>query len=98
MTKKNRILASILAVAFVIVMLFSVCFIVAESNHICIGEDCPICYQISICENTLKTIGLAGFEIGVTALSLSLTAVSPCSVRLASLTDSLVSLKVKLSD
>lgn len=59
MAKKNRFLAALLAIAVCFVMLFSVCYIAAHAEHYCIGEDCPICYQLNVCENALKTLGVA---------------------------------------
>lgn len=49
MTNKKRAAALFVAVAFVFVMLFSMVYIAEESNHDCIGSDCQICYQISVC-------------------------------------------------
>lgn len=60
MTKKFRFMTGLLAVVLAFVMLSSVAYIAAESDHDCTGVDCPICHQINICENLLKSIGLAG--------------------------------------
>lgn len=98
MSKKNRAISAVLALTIVFSILFSVCFIVAEADHTCVGEDCPICFQISLCENTLKSIGFAVATI--------VFFVFPCSRVFSFLTItekllrtvSLVSLKVKLSD
>lgn len=57
MTEKERLLASVLALTVVFVILFSGFFVIAEANHDCIEEDCPICCQISVCENTLRSAG-----------------------------------------
>ena len=59
MTKKKRIISVVVAVAVFFVMLYSALYIAAEANHDCVGENCPICYQISVCENTLKNLSLA---------------------------------------
>lgn len=98
MTKKNRLIAGLLAMTVLFVMLSSVIYIAVESGHDCSGEDCPICYHISICANTLKSVGLIAAAvtqvvlIGIFDLSLLSSA-----RRLASHT-TLVSLKVKLSN
>ena len=98
MANKKRILSAALAVLVLFVVLYSVFFIAAESHHDCIGENCPICYQISVCENTLRNISLAVCAM-VFAIALIYTlcgSVSACAGILPSYT--LVSLKVKLTD
>ena len=60
MTKKFRFMTGLLAVVLAFVMLSSVAYIAAESDHDCTGVDCAICHQINVCENLLKSIGLAG--------------------------------------
>ena len=60
MTKKFRFMTGLLAVVLAFVMLSSVAFIAAEAGHDCTGADCAICHQINVCENLLKSIGLAG--------------------------------------
>ena len=61
MTKKFRFMTGLLAVVLAFVMLSSVAYIAAEAGHDCTGADCAICHQIHVCENLLKSIGLAGF-------------------------------------
>ena len=98
MTKKKRIISLIVAVAVFFVMLYSALYIAAEANHDCVGENCPICYQISVCENTLKNLSFAVCAVAFAAaftytLCRSITA---CADVTPSYT--LVSLKVKLTD
>lgn len=59
MEKKKRIAALLLAVTVLLVMLYSALFIAAEADHDCVGENCPICYQINVCQNALKNLSLA---------------------------------------
>ena len=62
------------------------------------GEDCAICHQIGVCENLLKSLGLAGAAAAVTA-AFTYTmckAILPCAETTDTLT--LVALKVKLSN
>ena len=49
MTKKKRIISLVVAAAVLFVMLYSALYIAAEANHDCVGENCPICYQINVC-------------------------------------------------
>ena len=89
MTKKSRLITGLLAAVLAAVMLSSAVYIAVEANHNCSGEDCAICHQLQVCENLLKSIGLAG-------------AAAPCRVIPSCAevvrTFTLVSLKVKLSD
>lgn len=98
MTKKKRFIAGILAAVICFVMLFSVCYIAAETHHDCTGENCMICYQINARISTLKITVLA-----LTAVILALSEIY--SVVTESKDDdsvsfdiTLVSLKVKLSN
>ena len=98
MKKKNRILAILLAVTVLFVMLYSALFIVAHAEHDCVGENCPICYQISVCEHTLKNLSLAVCAVAfAAAFTYTLCrSISACADVTPSYT--LVSLKVKLTD
>ena len=99
MSKKSRFLAAVVASALIFAMLFSACFIVAEADHDCSGDDCQICRQISICVDSLKSLC---YSI-LLAVSLAVFARYPAvSMQLFSrkkpARTTLVSLKVKLSD
>ena len=98
MTKVNRFIAVIMAFAVVFVMLFSVCFIIAEAHHDCIGDDCEICYQISICENTLRFTGFSVIAVIVGFLWTFSILLLPYLSKKSNDNITLVSLKVKLSD
>ena len=98
MTKKKRIISLVVAVAVFFVMLYSALYIAAEANHDCVGENCPICYQISVCQNALKNLSLA---VSAAAFAAAFTytlcrSISSCAAVIPSYT--LVSLKVKLTD
>ena len=98
MTKKLCFMTRLLAAVLAVVMLSSAIYIAVEANHDCSGDDCAICRQISICENLLKSLGLAGAAAAITA-ALPYTvckAILPCTEMTGTLT--LVALKVKLSN
>ena len=98
MTKKFRLITGLLAAVLAAVMLSSAVYIAVEANHNCSGEDCAICHQLQVCENLLKSIGLAGAAAAISA-AFTYTmcrAVLPCTEMIGTLT--LVSLKVKLSN
>ena len=67
MTKKLCFMTRLLAVVLAVVMLSSAVYIAVEADHDCSGDDCAICRQISICENLLKSLGLAGAAAAITA-------------------------------
>ena len=98
MEKKKKIITLLLAVAVLFVMLYSALFIAAHADHDCVGENCPICYQINVCKNTLKNLLLAVCTAAFAA-AFTYTLCRCIHVR----TDyaqryTLVSLKVQLSD
>ena len=98
MTKKSRLITGLLAAVLAAVMLSSAVYIAVEANHNCSGEDCAICHQIGVCENLLKSLGLAGAAAAISA-AFTYTmckAILPCAETTDTLT--LVALKVKLSN
>ena len=98
MTKKPCFMTRLLAAVLAVVMLFSAVYLAVEADHDCSGEDCAICHQIGVCENLLKSLGLAGAVAAVTA-AFTYTmckAILPCAETTDTLT--LVALKVKLSN
>ena len=98
MTKKFRFMVRLLAVVLAVVMLSSAVYIAVEADHDCSGDDCAICRQISICENLLKSLGLAGAAaVFAVAVRYALCRIIPSCAELVR-TFTLVSLKVKLSD
>ena len=98
MTKKPCFMTRLLAAVLAVVMLFSAVYIAVEADHDCSGEDCAICHQISVCENLLKSLGLAGAAAAVTAAFTYTVcrAILPRAEMNGTLT--LVALKVKLSN
>ena len=98
MTKKFRFMVRLLAVVLAVVMLSSAVYIAVKADHDCSGDDCAICRQISICENLLKSLGLAGAAaVFAAAVRYALCRIIPSCAELVR-TFTLVSLKVKLSD
>ena len=94
MTKKLCFMTRLLAAVLAVVMLSSAIYIAVEADHDCSGEDCAICHQIGVCENLLKSLGLAGAAAAFTYTMCK--AILPCTEMIGTLT--LVSLKVKLSN
>ena len=98
MTKKFRFMTGLLAVVLAFVMLSSVAYIATEAGHDCTGADCAICHQINVCENLLKSIGLAGSAAAAAAAIRYVLCRILSSCTEVARTFTLVSLKVKLSD
>ena len=98
MTKKFRFMVRLLAAVLAVVMLPSAVYLAVEANHDCSGDDCAICRQISICENLLKSLRLAGAAATISAAFTYTVcrAILPRAEMNGTLT--LVALKVKLSN
>ncbi len=97
MEKRNRKFALLLALAVCFITLFSSFYIAAEADHDCIGESCPLCYQISVCENTLKSLGYGAAVISAAALTCSFAILSG-QPKTHLRESTLITLKVKLSN
>ncbi|MBR1646905.1 MAG: hypothetical protein IJ685_09025 [Selenomonadaceae bacterium] len=52
-------IATLLAAITASILVFSVAYIVAEENHDCTGEDCPVCVCIERCLDNLRVLGTA---------------------------------------
>lgn len=98
MTRMPRLTALALALTLTFAMLFSAFFILGEADHDCVGENCHICFQLSVCENTLRTVGRILFAVLAAAMAILLAAVLPSGSDEHARRFSPVSLKVKLSD
>ena len=98
MTKKLCFMTRLLAAVLAAVMLSSAIYLAVEADHDCSGDDCAICRQISICENLLKSLGLAGAAAAISAAFTYTVcrAILPRAEMNGTLT--LVALKVKLSN
>ena len=98
MTKKPCFMTRLLAAVLAVVMLSSAIYLAVEADHDCSGDDCVICHQIGVCENLLKSLGLAGAAAAISAAFTYTVcrAILPCAEMNGTLT--LVALKVKLSN
>lgn len=98
MEKKKKIVAIFLAVTGRVCYVLFCSFYRSRSRPRLCGENCPICYQISVCENTLKNFSLAVCAVAfAAAFTYTLCrSISVCTNVTPIYT--LVSLKVKLTD
>ena len=98
MKLRKRILIALLTTVFIFGTLFSVLYIAIESHHDCIGEDCPVCQCIIVCENILKKLSTALFVMSVSAAFVFASKISIIKNLKLIPIQTLVSLKVKLSN
>lgn len=98
MEKRSCRAALLLAFLVCFTMLFSSFFIAAEADHACTGDRCPVCRQISICENTLKALGSAAGSAAVFAAACFAEIAIRRPREKKSGHTSLITLKVKLSN
>ena len=97
MTTRKKAAIS-LTILFVFVMLFSHIFIIAEADHECSGEDCPICEIIAIVSDTIKGLSLIGSAVVICAALVFGIVKSLYVNNEAQSVSSLITLKVKLSN
>jgi hypothetical protein len=65
---KTKTVFLALAVCVVFSAFFTETLAAASLDHDCTGEGCPICLEIQIATNFLKTLKLAGIILFITAL------------------------------
>lgn len=58
MHKGRRLISAFLAFAVLCTFLFSVFFIVAEADHKCTDDHCPICAAITVCRTFIGTLSV----------------------------------------
>ena len=95
--KRQKKAVILICMAFLFVMLASFFYIAKEENHNCTGEDCPICYEISVCQETVRKLTFA-CAVFAAILLLSVCIVLPVAQSRPAVCHTLISLKVKLSD
>lgn len=91
------IVAGALGILLLIVVLFSSFYLAAEAGHDCVGEDCPVCVCIHLCENTLNQIGSGTAVLIAVAISLFAILISATCFAGPCILKTLVSGKVRLN-
>ena len=96
--KKKKQLGIVICIVILFVAIASLFYIAEEENHICTGEDCPICVCVHQTEQTLRNFG-TGL---VTVFCLNPVSVMTAAVCVFCawmlLSSSLVNQKVRLND
>lgn len=98
MAKQKRIAAALIAAAMLLVLLGAALFLIEEAGHDCIGEGCPVCFQMGVCRSALKGLywALCGLSLAAAVRCALCRDFSGCGESRPSFT--LVTLKVKLSN
>lgn len=95
---KKRFIAVTFAFMLFFVMLLSTVYIVAESEHDCIGDNCPVCSQILQCETALNTISSAAGAAAAAAVFAYILMTGTVKVISQKPASTLISLKVQLTE
>ena len=98
MTKRKRIFTLLLTTAMLLVLFFSVFYLVKEVNHPCTGENCLICQELQACMQTLHQLGCMPSVSATVFAAVCFLLTLAVPVFRGSAFHTLVSLKVKLSD
>ena len=94
----KRMSAGIMLVMVLVFMLFSTFYIVAEADHDCAGEDCPVCACLQQCENTLSQIGFGAATAVFSWMPLVSILLLLCFSACNPSQGTLVSLKIRLNN
>ncbi|MBR1676709.1 MAG: hypothetical protein IJ706_05295 [Clostridia bacterium] len=96
MKRTNKKIYLFLVGVIVFMLAVSRLFVLSEKDHDCQGEDCPVCAIISVLEKTVAAA--VGAIVVAAAFKFVFCAVTWCEKRIEKSGDTLVTLKVKLSD
>ncbi len=72
MTRKNKIIALVLAIAVFFAMMLSVTVITHDADHECVGIECQVCQQMESARRNLK-MRMSGALVIAFALALTYT-------------------------
>lgn len=94
---KRKSLAIILSIVLLAFFVCSIFFIAHEAEHDCIGEDCPICEEITILEKAIEELGTGVIAVMI-ACAIIFAFVDKLSLHQSNSTkdESLVSLKIEI--
>ena len=98
MNNQRRVFAIVLAVLFVLFAALSLTFLLVEAGHDCSGEDCPICEQIALISNSLRTVAMLVFVLMIMTVALIGAKKLSEIMKIGYRADTLVLLKTKLSN
>lgn len=96
MAKVLRLSAVLLAAFILVAIMFSLFMIIHEADHDCIGDNCPVCAVIVLCQNTLKALGDALIAAALVFACFCFSAPVLSFPRVVTYNHTPISLKVKL--
>ena len=97
-TKRKRAFSVAVGILFLFVIFASLFYIAEEENHNCTGEDCPICANIHMAEQNIKSLGTGTIVHSTMNLVLLLFLVVVAGQALFVSITSLVSQKIRLNN
>ncbi len=96
--KKKKQLGIVICIVILFVAIASLFYIAEEENHICTGEDCPICICVHQTEQTLRNLGTGLVTVFyLNPVSVMMATVCAFCVWML-LPSSLINQKVRLND
>ena len=96
---KSKRLAVLFMIAVTLFVVIScAAFNVIELGHDCTGEDCPVCYCVNLCENTLRQLTLVSSQVLFAYVNIFAVLIFCSYVTLCESHKTLITLKVKLSN
>lgn len=98
MTKRKRLISVFLAFSVIFVILFSAVYIASESNHECTDGECIVCLHINMCKNAFTVFKFIIASVFIFKAMFRLVSSISENIASAFKANTLVSLKVKLSD
>jgi len=96
--KSKKTAAVIITVLFVFFVLFSHIFIIAEADHDCCGENCPVCEIIAVIEDSIKGLSLLSSALIACGALIFVFIKALYSTVKNDFLSTLITLKVKLSN
>lgn len=97
MKQHVRIVSVLLCIVMAFAIVLSAAYIIEFTDHECTGDDCEICYHITICEQTLKKLAI-GISVFARIIAMRIvSALIPALYYAVCCGDTLISMKVKLS-
>ncbi len=94
---KRKSLAIFLSIVLIAFFVCSISFIAHEAGHDCVGEDCPICEEITVLEKAIEELGTGVIAVIITC-AIVFAFVDKLSLRNNNKikNESLVSLKIEI--
>ena len=97
-SRAKRIAAGLMGLTLLLVIALSALFLVAEADHDCAGEDCPICACMRSCVNVLRRFGGAAVSLLAAAVPVILLLFAAVACAAAFAQETPVSRRIRLNN